>query len=424
MNDQLAAKLIEAAQRYGTPSYVTDLAVLRRCAEEVRQAFPDPWVRQYSLKANDVPAIIREVTACGFGANVVSRGEWALASEARLSNDRITLEGIGKSDEDLQAVVQATVRGIPLRWISLESADEAGTLAGLAARAGLSAREPALDVVLRLNPEVEPETADALAVGRASSKFGMRPDEVEGVIGRHGRTGAPWRWRGIHVHIGSQLRALGAWQAAVRRALGLFAQWRKELPDFTTLDLGGGIPAGIAEAPRPADFAHAFGQAISELPPVDRPGVLAVEPGRYLTATAGYLVARVLHGRDARAAGGAPLVVIDAGMTELIRPALYGALHPIVALTSRGRSVGSEENDQRETFVEGPICESTDRLGKSLLPELQRGDLVAILGTGAYASSMSSRYNGRPRPPEVLLEPEGELRLGRPRGHAGIWQQA
>jgi diaminopimelate decarboxylase len=411
--------LTQAAEKFGTPVYVTDLSVLRECADEVRRAFPDPWIRQFSVKANDVPAIIREVAACGFGANVVSRGEWALASEARLRNERITLEGVGKSDEDLEAAVQASVRGTPLQWIAVESAEETGMLAELAKNARLPAGA-GIDVLLRLNPQVEPETSPDLAVGRASSKFGMTADEVEGAM-RADRSNGLLRWRGLHLHVGSQLEALHAWQSAVRRALSVFAQWRHRVASFDTLDIGGGFPVGIPNGLCPADFAAAFGEALQEIKVDDRPPRLAIEPGRFLTASAGYLVARVLHARDKRGAGRQPLVVIDAGMTELIRPALYGATHPMIALTTVDPS--REDLDLKETVVEGPICESTDQLGTHQLPPLRRGDLVAILETGAYASSMSSRYNGRPRPAEVLLDAEGRLTLGRPRSHAGLWQR-
>ena len=416
-----AAALIEVAERFGTPTYVTDIAELRRCAERVRRAFPDPWLRQYSLKANDVPAIVAETAACGFGPNVVSRGEWALAAEARLSNDRISLEGVGKTDADLDAAVRAVHRGAPLRWVSIESLDELAAFQRIALEAGVLSAA-AIDVLFRVNPGVEPETTAGLAVGHASSKFGMTADELARAIAAL-ETGSPLRLVGLHLHVGSQLAAVNAWQAAVRHALDLFAQWQPRVPTLTTLDVGGGFPSGVPGAPEPADFARAFDQAITGIARDRRPTVMAIEPGRFLTATAGSIVATVLHVRSGRLKAGEPLVVIDAGMTELIRPALYGARHPIVALTSMGRPVAAG-GAERDTTVEGPICESTDQLGRHRLPPLQRGDLVAILEAGAYASSMSSRYNGRPRPAEVLIEPDGRLRLGRPRGHAGIWQQA
>jgi len=152
---------------------------------------------------------------------------------------------------------------------------------------------------------------------------------------------------------------------------------------------------------------------IGAIPADRRPRRLAVEPGRAVVARAGWLLARVLHVRER----GGPQVILDAGMTELLRPALYGAAHGIVALTAAGRALApGARADLAPTRVEGPICESTDALGIHELPPLRRGDLVAIRDAGAYAASQSSRYNGRPRPPQVLLGADGTLVLSRPRG--------
>ncbi|MBA3728670.1 MAG: diaminopimelate decarboxylase, partial [Actinobacteria bacterium] len=147
-----------------------------------------------------------------------------------------------------------------------------------------------------------------------------------------------------------------------------------------------------------------------------RPSRVAIEPGRALVAGAGWLVARVLHVRNAGAEDRPRQVVIDAGMTELIRPALYGALHPIFSLSSEGRGLDGDVGGGTPALVEGPVCESTDRLGEALLPSMRRGDIVAIGVAGAYASSMGSSYNGRPRPAEVLLEAGGRRVLLRRRG--------
>jgi diaminopimelate decarboxylase len=407
---RLARTLAEAGDRFGTPVYVTDLETLRRSTAAVTDAFPDPWIRQFSVKANDVPAIIEVIGGLGFGANVVSAGEWSLATRAGLPNDRITFEGVGKSDADLEATVEAATQGRPLRWIAVESTEEAAALAGMARKAGLRAGDGRLNVLLRLNPDVEPETSPSLAVGSGSSKFGLREVELAPAIDAGGGGNGPLRWSGLHLHVGSQLTGVRVWQDAVRRALAVFASWKPRLSDFSVLDVGGGFPVGHAgEAlPTPADFMGAFRAVLDAVPRDQRPATFAIEPGRYLTARAGWIVARVLHVREHRGPSGEPLAVIDAGMSELIRPALYGARHEIMALTARG--------ERRSTVVEGPICESTDRLGAHSLPPLTRGDLVAIMDTGAYGSSMSSRYNGRPRPAEVLLEADGGLRLGRPRG--------
>jgi diaminopimelate decarboxylase len=374
-------------------------------------------LRQYSVKANDVPAVIVAVTANGLGANVVSRGEWALASRAGVPNDEITLEGVGKTTADLRAAARASADGRPLRWVALESPDEAEALADEVRRIG----GPPLDVLYRLNPDVAPETLTGLAVGAGSTKFGMTETEIGAAISAGGGPDGLLRPRGIHLHVGSQLGAIDAWRDAVRKALALTALWRGSIVSFDTVDLGGGFPVGPTgeAAPTPARFARELGPLLDTVPEDRRPTRLAVEPGRALVARAGWLVARVLHVRDRAGRQ----VVLDAGMTELIRPALYGARHPIHALTTLGRRVDglapgtpSLGRDLSPARVEGPICESTDTLGTHDLPPLRRGDLVAIADAGAYAASLSSMYNGRPRPPQLLLRDDGTLLLGRRRG--------
>jgi diaminopimelate decarboxylase len=404
--------LREAAKRHGTPIYVTDLAALDRAAGAVRDAFPYPWIRQYSIKANDTVEVVTEVTARGFGANVVSRGEWAIARRAGVPNGRVTLEGIGKTDADLRAAVRATAAGnSPLAWVALESADEAEVVTRMARRAGLGkGARPALDVLVRLNPDVVPETIPGLAVGAGASKFGSTETEATALVEwltKH--AGKAVRPRGIHLHVGSQLRAVDAWRDAVRRGLAVVALLRGGLPAFDTLDVGGGFPILPLDEPVPGPdrFAREVPELLDGVPEDRRPRRLAIEPGRALVARAGWIVASVLHVRER----GGRQVVIDAGMTELIRPALYGARHPIIALTSFGRAVGPGDTPALEpTRVEGPICESTDALGSHDLPPLRRGDLVAIADTGAYAASLASTYNGRPRPPQVLIELDGSLR--------------
>lgn len=400
--------LRRAARRFGTPLYLTDLAVLAERAAELRAAFPDPWLRTFSVKANDVPAVIAAVARHGLGANVVSRGEWMAAQRAGLANEQITLEGIGKTPGDLRAAARAARDGSPLRWVSLESADEAAALAAIVRRQ----RGGRLDVVYRLNPDVLPETLAGLAVGAGATKFGLTDTELGGAIEAGGGPDGPLRPRGIHLHIGSQLGAVDAWRDAVRRAVAIAALWRGSIASFDTLDVGGGFPVfeeGVP-APGPDRFARELPAILDAVPADRRPTRLAIEPGRFLVARAGWLVARVLHVRDR----GGRQVVLDAGMTELVRPALYGARHPVVALTRLGRPLDGPVALE-PTRVEGPICEATDSLGRHDLPPLRRGDLVAIADAGAYAASQSSTYNGRQRPPQVLLGADGALTLGRRR---------
>ena len=357
----------------------------------------------------------------GLGANVVSSGEWAIARRAGVPNERITFEGIGKTDADLRRAVRAAADGAAPRWLAVESAQEIDALIAIARRRGLGAgRRPPLDLLFRLNPGVSPETASGLAVGAASAKFGMTETELTSTVERVAdRAGGALVPRGSHLHVGSQLGAVDAWRDAVRRGLALLGLLRGGLQAFDTLDLGGGFPVAPLgqHGPRPERFARELGPLLETIPEDRRPRRLAVEPGRFLVARAGWLVARVLHVRERPNGDVDRQVVLDAGMTELIRPALYGARHEIEALTSRGRPASDGPRAAATpALVEGPICESTDHLGTHDLPPLRRGDLLAIRDAGAYAASLGSSYNGRPRPAQVLLEPDGALRLARRRG--------
>jgi diaminopimelate decarboxylase len=397
--------LLRAAAQFGTPLYVLDAATISACAAEVEAAFPPPWIHQYSLKANDLPAVMSLLTERGWGANVVSSGEWSAATDAGAGNPAVTFEGIGKTDAELAQAVQAAAHRSPLRWLAVESQAEAEELDRAATAVQLGERGvPPLDVLLRLNPQVQPETTPGLAVGAGTSKFGMYADEIRSLV-REGQRGHGLRIRGVHVHVGSDLRHVRAWVHAGVQAVRLLTELAATIDSADTVDFGGGFPLAAPGAPTPAQF-HAALDAALRAEGLAWPAVRAVEPGRYLVGAAGWLVSSVLHSRP-RAPHGQQ-VVLDAGMTELIRPALYGSHHAVRALTGRA-------GDALDTAVEGPVCESTDSFAIHSLPTLRRGDLVGIEGAGAYAASFTSRYNGRPPPPEVMVWPDGSLQLcGRP----------
>jgi diaminopimelate decarboxylase len=404
----LAPAFCAAADTYDTPLYVTDLQTLERCAADVESAFPEPWLRQYSLKANSLPALVRLLASRGWGGNIVSAGEWRRARRAGLPNGAISFEGIGKTDTELETVIRASLDGQPLRWLSIESADELTALSRLCRNMGAGRHgQPPVGILIRLNPQVEPETTAGLAVGRMNSKFGLAANEVR-QLSRAGVFDDPGIClRGVHVHVGSQLAAVQAWTEGARAALQLWAELREQWGNqVDTIDFGGGFPSGVAGGPSPAAFRRAL-HDLAEADNLILPPYRAVEPGRYVVAAAGWILARVLH---VRFRGRQQQAVIDAGMTELIRPALYGARHPVHLVSSRGRP-----DELLETAVEGPVCESSDTLGAHQLPPLRRGDLMAISASGAYASSLSSRYNGRPRPAEVFIHPGGDLQLARAR---------
>ncbi len=402
--------LTAAARAFGTPVYVIDLTTVAAAATMLESAFPRPWIWQYSLKANDLPGIAAYLASRGWGSNVVSLGEWRLAEAADVPGREITLEGIGKTDAELEFAVRQTAAGSPPRWLAVESPDEAYRLAELARDYRLGQdRRPPLEVLLRLNPDVTPETRPQFAVGAGTSKFGMESAEIHDFV-RHGLTGSGLRLRGVHVHTGSDLRDVAAWAEAGATAVGLAARLAAVVDSVDTVDVGGGFPMPVDGAPRPGRFVAAL-HAHLERRRLTLPPRHAIEPGRFLVGHAGWLVSQVLHSRPRRHLP--QQTVLDAGMTELVRPALYGSRHDIWPLATIG-TTEVETLASREllaTSVEGPICELTDSFGTYQLPHLRRGDLVAIAGAGAYAGSFTSRYNGRPQPHEVLRWPDGSLEL-------------
>jgi diaminopimelate decarboxylase len=399
---QLTEALATAANRFGTPVYVMDMISVASAARQVEAAFGSPWLLHYSLKANDLPALAGYLAGRGWGGAVVSVGEWQHARDGGLSNESVVFEGIGKTDAQLGYAVAQAAAGRPPRWLVIESADELSCLAELAAGYQLGrGGGPAIDVLLRLNPGVDPETRREFAVGAGSSKFGMPAAEISALAEGAAASFPGLTVRGIHVHVGSALTDVGAWALAGVRATRLLADIARYCPRADTVDYGGGFP--LPGGPDPAQFRDALLDALAAaaLPLAPRP---AIEPGRYLVGDAGWLVSRVLHVRKAsESSAEKPRVILDAGMTELMRPALYGSLHRVHALRP-GDSL-------RATTVDGPVCEMTDSFGTHQLPPLARGDLVAIEQAGAYAASLTSRYNGRPQPAEALLWHNDELEL-------------
>jgi diaminopimelate decarboxylase len=397
---------------------VVQLASVERAARQVESAFPGRWTRLYSVKANDLPAIVGFMHRRGWGASVVSTGEWQHAREGGAGNSSVAFEGIGKTNAQLEYAVQEAAAGRPPLWLTVESAQEAAWLSEAAAHGGLGRDgRPPLDILLRLNPEVRPETRPQFAVGAQASKFGMTQEDLLSLACGGALDDPGLRLRGVHVHVGSNLNDVGAWSAAGLRAARLLADLRARLEagparlasaDLDTIDFGGGFPVPGEDAPAPDQFHAALIRALCEaglsLPP--RP---AIEPGRYLVGAAGWLVASVLHARPGR--GRTQQAVLDAGMTEFIRPALYGSHHPAYALAAGNGADAGDGAGLCDTALEGPVCESTDSLGTHRLPRLDRGDLVAIERAGAYGASFTSRYNGRPPPAEVLLWPDGSLEL-------------
>lgn len=372
--------LADIARAVGTPAYVYSLPRILGNLGRIRAAFPDAEIH-FSAKSNHNLPVLRALVEAGAGIDAVSAGEIALALAAGAQAGDIVFAGVAKTEAELRYAVQ---QGIG--WVNIENVDEADLLNEIAAGEGC---EP-VRVALRYNPEVAANTHPHIATGHSAAKFGLNADDVRALLARRAAL-AHLRIEGLHVHIGSQLHDTLATAEAVRHALALM----EHEPGITTLNLGGGFPAAYAggEAlPTPADFAAAV------LPLLHGRGLkLLLEPGRSLVADAGVLLTQVLYIKDQ---GDQRFVLADAGMTELIRPMLYEAQHAIVPLV--------EAEAVQSVIVAGPVCESTDVLGRAVrLPEVRRGDLLAVLTAGAYGMVMASNYNARLRPPEIVIEGDG-----------------
>jgi diaminopimelate decarboxylase len=374
--------LEDVAGTVGTPFYAYDADLFRERIARFRAAFgaeaPDVC---YALKANDALALVAVSAAEGLGADIVSGGELVKALRAGVPAERIVFSGVGKTRAEIAAALQAGVR-----TLNVESLGELEAVAEEAASLGVVA-----PISVRLNPDVEADTHAYVATGSAASKFGLGPTDVH-VAYERAVSHPALEPVGISFHVGSQLLDTGPVLAAGERAAELWRELDAAGIRLRDLDAGGGL--GIAyDGGEDADVG-AYAAELSSL--AGGLGArLVLEPGRWLVGPVGTFVTRVLYVKDAP---GRRIAVCDGGMNDLIRPALYGARHPI-------RLLGPAERERGTVDVVGPVCESGDffALGAELpLPE--PGDLLAIGQAGAYCRVMSSAYNARPLCVELLRE--------------------
>lgn len=378
--------LQEIAARVGTPAYVYSAALVREAWTTLDQAFAGvPHALHYALKANSTLAVLRVLRALGSRADANSVGEIEVAMRAGFVPADLVFTGVGKTPAELARAVALGVRSI-----NAESAGEIGRLDEIAAAAGRRAR-----VALRINPDIDARSHPHISTGRRSNKFGVPLDEARELY----REIARRQWLepvGIHVHIGSQITDLDPLKRAASALAHLVGGLREDGIHLQHIDLGGGLGISYdgAVVPRAADYAAAV------LPLVRDLGLeLLLEPGRAVVGRAGVLLARVV---DIKGDEGGPIfAVLDAGMTELLRPAMYGAYHRVEAVTPRAGAL-------RRYDIVGPLCESSDTVGKDReMPPLAVGDLLAVMDAGAYGSTMSSTYNRRPLACEVMVDEDG-----------------
>ncbi len=372
------------AESVGTPVYIYSYKTLVDHVRKLREAF-GAWkpLICFSVKANGNLAILRVLVREGAGLDIVSGGELYKALRVGCPPSRIVFASVGKRPEEIREALRAGIR-----CFNVESAPELEAIDRIARAMRTTAR-----VALRLNPDVEAHTHRYITTGVAESKFGVDA-RTAGELLRHHEAFPAVRIQGIHLHIGSQITQVQPFVAAIERAGRVIQCGRRFGLAMEWLNLGGGL--GIIYKDERPQTPKAFAAAI--LPHLRPLNVrLILEPGRFIVGNAGILVARVLYIKRSR---GRQFAVVDAGMNDLIRPALYGAYHEVMPVENPPRSA----NGFGRYDVVGPVCESADVLARGRpLGVLEPGQLLAVLGAGAYGSTMASNYNGRPRPAEVLV---------------------
>jgi diaminopimelate decarboxylase len=371
-------QLADIAARFGTPTYVYSRATIARHVQVLGAAMSAlPHLVCYAVKANANLAVLELLRELGCGFDAVSVGELARVQKAGGDPARTILSGVGKRDDEIEAALAAGVL-----YVSVESAEELDAIA----RSGRRAR-----VSIRVNPDVDAKTHPYIATGMAQNKFGVPLDEARALY-RRALGISTLEMVGVTCHIGSQVTELGPFEDAARRMSALARELLDAGVPLRFVGMGGGlgIPYQDETPPPPERYGAALTSLLGPL------GLTVVlEPGRVIVGNAGVLLARVVRrksGKERR------FVLVDAGMNDLIRPALYGARHRI-------EPVGPARGAPEIVDVVGPVCESADTFAKSLeLPRLESGDLVAVRSAGAYGFAMSSQYNARPRAAEVLVD--------------------
>lgn len=375
---------LERFRTLRTPFYYYETALLLQTLDTVLALTADRpgWKVHYAIKANHNPVILKLIAGSGLGADCVSGGEIQAALDAGFPPDSIVFAGVGKADWEILLGLEAGIGRF-----NIESTAEMRIIARLAAERGLVA-----PVSIRVNPDIGAHTLAGITTGLAENKFGIFHEQVEDVI-REILVLPSLRFSGLHFHIGSQILDMSDFAALCNRINDLCTRLERHRLPVGDLNVGGGLgieyghPNHLPIAPFEAYF-----ETFKRLLPPRYP--LHFELGRSIVAPCGSLISRVLYVKEGLARR---FAVLDAGMNDLLRPALYHASHRIENLSSDGPELSYD--------VVGPVCESSDVFGKGVvLNKCQRGDFIAIRSAGAYGESMASQYNCRPLPPAVFSE--------------------
>ena len=364
-----------------TPYYQYDLGILQATLKSIEECVggnPD-WHVHYAIKANANPLLLKHINEYGLGIDCVSGGEIQTALDNGFPASSIVFAGVGKADWEIDLALNAGIA-----CFNVESEAELDVIAERCAALGKTAR-----IALRVNPDVDAHTHKNITTGKAENKFGIEIPMLLPII-RKAQQNPCFVFEGLHFHIGSQILDMEPFHLLCQKANDLQDMLEKEGIKLNSINVGGGLGVDYVnpeQNPVP-NFREYFDIFRNELKL--RPGQqLHFELGRAVVAQCGRLVTKVLYVKQGTIK---KFAIVDAGFTELIRPALYGAHHKIVNLTSDG--------PVQKYDVVGPICESSDIFGKDeMLPEVHRGDLIALMSAGAYGEAMSSQYNCRPLPP-------------------------
>lgn len=380
MNSDLISKI---AAEVGTPFYLYSEQKLRDNFKSFADAVK-PLKKAtvcFAVKSNFNPTILKILAGMGAGADIVSGGELELALQAGVPADKIVFSGVGKTRAELTAAITAGIK-----QINAESESEIRLINEIAIGLNKTA-----SVGIRVNPDVDARTHEKITTGKKENKFGIDWNDARRLF-LSAEQFKGLSLHGIEVHVGSQILELSPFREAFVKTKKMLNDLKEHGVSIQTVDVGGGL--GVAyktdeSAPSPADYIAVLQDVLG-----DFDGEFVFEPGRCISGDAGVLVASVVRVKQT---GDKRFAVLDAGMSDLVRPAMYDAYHNIEAVK------GGEASERYD--VVGPICESADIFGKDrMLPELNEGDLIAIETAGAYGAAMASNYNGRPLIAEVLTD--------------------
>jgi diaminopimelate decarboxylase len=386
--------LSRIAKEVGTPCYVYSHHTLVRHFRVYDSAFQNiPHIVAFAMKANSNLAVLRMMAKEGSGVDIVSGGELFRALKAGVPPGKIVFAGVGKKPEEIRDALKADIL-----MFNVESSAELQAINDVAASMGVKAR-----VALRINPDIDPKTHPYISTGLKKSKFGIAADRAIEEF-KAAAAFSHIEVVGLHAHIGSQLTQVAPFVESLKKVLTMVQTLAEQGIPIRYLNIGGGLGITYSDEtpPEPKDLAAAIFPLVRDLK-----CVLIMEPGRVIVGNAGVLLTKVLYTKDGETKR---FLIVDAAMNDLIRPSLYDAHHDIKPVYENVARGAKETVD-----VVGPVCESGDFLAKDrAMPEMNAGDLMAVMSAGAYGFVMSSNYNSRPRVPEVLVH-EGQIHVIRAR---------